>query len=162
MKLGRIDAETTANVGVIDGGTATNIIPAECHIKCEARSRNPAKMEKQRDHMIQCFQEEADAAGITMDVQNENAYPAYELEMDSQVLTLGMAAAERIGLEPLLRVTGGGADANIFNANGVPTTVLGCGMTNIHRHDEYVRISDLVKSTQLVVSIAETAAAAAA
>ena len=62
MKLGRVDAETTANVGVIDGGTATNIIPAECYVKCEARSRNIAKMEKQRDHMIACFQEEADAA----------------------------------------------------------------------------------------------------
>ena len=60
---------------------------------------------------------------------------------------------------PRLRVTGGGADANIFNANGFPTTVLGCGMTNIHRHDEYVHISDMVKSTQFVVSIAETAAA---
>lgn len=158
MKLGRIDHETTANVGVITGGTATNIVPAECYVKCEARSRNHAKMEKQRDHMLQCFREEAEAAKITLDVKNENAYPAYELKMDDEVLTLGMAAAERIGLEPLLRVTGGGADANIFNANGFPTTVLGCGMMNIHRHDEYVLISDLVKSTQLVVSIAETAA----
>ena len=158
MKLGRVDHETTANVGVITGGTATNIIPAECYVKCEARSRNVAKMEKQRDHMIACFREEAEAAGITLDVKNENAYPAYELGMDDQVLTVGMAAAERIGFEPLLRVTGGGADANIFNANGFPTTVLGCGMMNIHRHDEYVLISDLVKSVQLVVSIAETVA----
>ena len=78
--------------------------------------------------------------------------------MDDPVLTIGIAASERIGLEPLLRVTGGGADANIFNANGFPTTVLGCGMTNIHRHDEYVRISDMVKSTQLVVSIVQVAA----
>ncbi|MGI4789176.1 MAG: M20/M25/M40 family metallo-hydrolase [Janthinobacterium lividum] len=160
MKLGRVDHETTANVGVIQGGTATNIIPAECYLKCEARSRNDAKLEKQRDHMIACFQEEADAAGITLDIKNENAYSAYELGMDDQVLTIGMAAAERIGLESLLRVTGGGADANIFNANGFPTTVLGCGMMNIHRHDEYVLISDMVKSTQLVVSIVETAAAA--
>lgn len=159
MRLGRIDHETTANVGVISGGTATNIIPAECHVKCEARSRNLAKMEKQRGHMIACFQEEADAAGITLDIKNENAYPAYELKMDDEVLTVGIAAAERIGLEPLLRATGGGADANIFNAAGIPTTVLGCGMMNIHRHDEYVLISDLVKSTQLVVSIAETVAA---
>ena len=161
MKLGRVDHETTANVGIIEGGTATNIIAAECYLKCEARSRNDAKLEKQRDHMIACFQEEADAAGITVDIKNENAYSAYELGMDDQVLTIGMAAAERIGLEPLLRVTGGGADANIFNTNGFPTTVLGCGMMNIHRHDEYVLISDMVKSTQLVVSIVETAAAAA-
>ena len=158
MKLGRIDHETTANVGVIQGGTATNIIPAECYLRCEARSRNQAKLDRQRQHMIACFQEEAAAAGITLDVKNENAYQAYELGMDDPVLTVGMAASERIGLEPLLRVTGGGADANVFNANGVPTTVLGCGMQNIHRHDEFVYVSDMVKSTQLVVSIVETAA----
>ena len=159
MKLGRIDHETTANVGIIQGGTATNIIAAECYLKCEARSRNDAKLEKQMAHMIGCFEEEAASAGITVEIKTEHAYSAYELGMDDEVLTVGMAAAERIGLEPLLRVTGGGADANIFNANGFPTTVLGCGMMNIHRHDEYALISDLVKSTQLVVSIVETAAA---
>lgn len=158
MKLGRIDHETTANVGTISGGTATNIIPAECYLKCEARSRNQAKLDKQRAHMMACFEEEATSAGITVEFKSENAYQMYELEMEDPVLTVGMAAAERIGLEPLLRVTGGGADANIFNAVGVPTTVLGCGMENIHRHDEFVRISDMVKSTQFVVSIVQTAA----
>jgi len=158
MKLGRIDHETTANVGIVSGGTATNIIPAECYLKCEARSRSQAKLDKQRDHMFACFHEEAAAAGVGVEIKNESAYVTYELGMDDPVLTVGMAAAERLGLEPLLRVTGGGADANIFNANGFPTTVLGCGMQNIHRHDEYVRISDMVKSTQLVVSIVQTAA----
>ena len=158
MKLGRIDPETTANVGIITGGTATNIIPAACHLKCEARSRSGPKLEAQREHMMACFREEAAAMGVTVKFQNENAYVSYELGMDDPVLTVGMAAAERIGLEPLLRVTGGGADANIFNAAGFPTTVLGCGMMNIHRHDEYVLISDMVKSTQLVVSIVQTAA----
>ncbi len=158
MKLGRIDPETTANVGIITGGTATNIIPAECYLKCEARSRSRVKLDTQREHMMACFREEAAAAGVTMEIKNENAYVGYELGMDDPVLTVGMAASERIGLEPLLRVTGGGADANIFNANGFPTTVLGCGMMNIHRHDEYVHISDMVKSTQLVVSIVQTAA----
>ena len=105
-----------------------------------------------------CFREEAAAVGVTVKFKNENAYVSYELGMDDPVLTVGMAAAERIGLEPLLRVTGGGADANVFNAAGFPTTVLGCGMMNIHRHDEYVLISDMVKSTQLVVSIVQTAA----
>ncbi len=158
MKLGRIDHETTANVGVIEGGTATNIIAAECYLKCEARSRSQAKLDKQRGHMIACFQEEAAAAGVTVDVTVEHAYQTYELAMDSPVLAVGTAGAERIGLEPLLRVTGGGADANIFNAVGVPTTVLGCGMQNIHRHDEFVLISDMVKSTQLVVAIVQAAA----
>jgi tripeptide aminopeptidase len=59
----------------------------------------------------------------------------------------------------LLRVTGGGSDGNVFNKHGVPTTVMGCGMQNIHRHDEFVKISDMEKSAKLVVSIAATAAA---
>lgn len=158
MKLGRVDHETTANVGIIEGGTATNIIPAECYLKCEARSRSQAKLDTQRDAMIAYFREEAEAAGASVEVKIEHAYSTYELSMADPVLTVGMAAAEQIGLEALLRVTGGGADANIFNAAGFPTTVLGCGMQNIHRHDEFVHISDMVKSTQLVVSIVQAAA----
>jgi len=158
MKLGRIDFETTANVGIMQSGTATNIIPGECYLKCEARSRKPAKLDKQREHMLSVLREEADAAGATIDIKQHTPYQAYELGMDDAVLRIGMAAAERIGLEPILRVTGGGADANIFNAFGVPTTVLGCGMVNIHRHDEYCTISDMVKSAQLVMSIVQTAA----
>ena len=158
MKLGRVDHETTANIGIIEGGTATNIIPAECYLKCEARSRNPAKLDKQRDAMLAVLQEEAEKAGATVDVQMNRAYTYYELPMDSPVLSIAEAATERAGLEFLLRVTGGGADSNIFNEFGVPTTVLGCGMVNIHRHDEYCTISDMVRSTQLVVSIVQTAA----
>ena len=158
MKLGRVDPETTANVGIIAGGTATNIIPAECYLKCEARSRNPVKLEKQRDAMLAIFQEEADKAGATLEVKMDRAYEQYELPMDSPTLQIAEVAAERAGLEFILRVTGGGADANIFNAFGVPTTVLGCGMVNIHRHDEYCTVSDMVKSTQFVVAIAQTAA----
>ena len=158
MKLGRIDFETTANVGIIQSGSATNIIPAECYLKCEARSRKQSKLDKQREHMLSIFKEEAQAAGATVDIEQQTPYVGYELGMEDAVLRIGMAAAERIGLEPILRVTGGGADANIFNAFGVPTTVLGCGMVNIHRHDEYCTISDMVKSAQFVVSIVETAA----
>ena len=158
MKLGRIDHETTANVGIIQSGTATNIIPHEAYLKCEARSRNRAKLVKQRDAMIAAFTEEAAAMGATVDVDLYEAYAGYELRMDDPTLLIGQQAAEAIGLEPLLRVTGGGADANIFNANGFPTTVLGCGMTNIHRHDEFVTITDMVKSAALVIAITETAA----
>jgi tripeptide aminopeptidase len=158
MKLGRVDFETTANAGIIQGGTATNIIPAEVYLKCEARSRNRAKLEKQRDAMVTAFKEEAAAVGATVEIDLYEAYAGYELAMDDPTLVIGQQAAEAIGLEPLLRVTGGGADANIFNANGFPTTVLGCGMTNIHTHEEYVRISDMIKSAQLVTAIAEAAA----
>ena len=159
LKIGRVDHETTCNVGIIQGGTATNIITPEVFLKCEARSRNPKKLVKTREAMLTAFREEAEALGATVEVNLWEAYPGYELPMDSPALLIGQKAAEKLGLDPLLRVTGGGSDGNIFNSHGFPTTVLGCGMTNIHRHDEFVRISDMVKSAELVVAIAETAAA---
>lgn len=158
MKLGRVGPETTANIGIINGGNATNIITAEVYLKGEARSRNQAKLDTQREHMFTCFREEAEAAGATVEIQNRTAYTTYELGMEDPVLAIGLEACERLGIESHLRVTGGGSDGNIFNAFGFPSTVVGCGMMNIHRHDEYVRISDMVKSAQLVIAIVQTAA----
>jgi tripeptide aminopeptidase len=158
MKLGRIDAETTANVGIITGGNATNIIPEHVYLKCEARSRNEAKVEKQRTHMIELFEHAAAEAGGKCEVTVVRSYDGYELAMDSPVLLIVEQAAEKAELDFVLRVTGGGADANYFNKYGVPTTVLACGMQNIHTHNEFVLISDMIKSAALVVAIAETAA----
>jgi tripeptide aminopeptidase len=159
MKLGRIDSETTANIGIINGGTATNIITENVYMKCEARSRNHAKLDKQRNHMIGLFEQSAEEDGGKCEIKLHRAYEGYELAMESPVLLLVEQAAEKAELDFVLRVTGGGADANVFNEFGIPTTVLACGMQNIHTHQEFVQISDMIKSAQLVVAIAEAAAA---
>jgi tripeptide aminopeptidase len=158
MKLGRIDAETTANVGIIQGGNATNIITEHVYLKCEARSRDMSKLDRQRTHMIEVFEHAASEMGGKCEIKLERAYDGYELPMHCPTLLIVEQAAETAGLEFLLRVTGGGADANYFNKYGVPTTVLACGMQNIHTHDEFVLVSDMVKSAELVVAIVETAA----
>jgi tripeptide aminopeptidase len=158
MKLGRIDPDTTANVGVIRGGNATNIITPEVYLKCEARSRKPERLEKQMAHMQETFQTAAAELGGTCEMRVQRSYDGYELKMDNPVLKISERATQAIGLDFVLRVSGGGADANVFNKNGIPTTVIGCGMQNIHRHDEFVRISDMVKSAELVVSITQIAA----
>jgi tripeptide aminopeptidase len=158
MKLGRIDAETTANVGIIQGGNATNIIAEHVYLKCEARSRNIEKLDKQRQHMFDKFQNAADELGGKCEMKSFRAYDGYELPMDCPALLMVETAAEAAGLEFFLRVTGGGADANYFNKFGIPTTVLACGMQNIHTHDEFVLISDMIKSAELVVAIVEAAA----
>jgi tripeptide aminopeptidase len=158
MKLGRIDPHTTANIGIVHGGTAINIIPAEVYLKGEARSRVPARLDAQREHMLSTFQSAAQEMGATCETRVVRAYDGYELGMDSPVLTIAEKAAKLCGLEFVLRASGGGSDANIFNAAGVPTTVLGCGMQNIHRHDEFVTIPDMIKSANLVLSVVRTAA----
>lgn len=160
MKLGRIDPETTANIGIIQGGAATNIITPEVYLKGEARSRQMDRLERQREHMIETFKEAAAEFGGRCDIEVIRAYDGYELRMDEPVLKIAERATQALGFDFILRVTGGGSDGNVFNRFGIPTTVAGCGMQNIHRHDEFVRISDMVKSAQLVVSIANVAATA--
>jgi tripeptide aminopeptidase len=157
MKLGRIDPETTANVGIIRGGDATNIITSEVYLKCESRSRNLAKLEKQTKAMHDALYSAASELGGTVDIVTTRAYDGYEHPMDSPVLLIVEKACEAIDLEFMLRVTGGGADANYFNQFGIPTAVIASAMNNIHRHDEYAVISDLVQSTQQVVSIVQVA-----
>jgi tripeptide aminopeptidase len=162
MKLGRIDADTTANVGVIQGGSAANIITPEVYLKCEARSRVPAKLETQRTAMIEIFEQTAKEMGGSCDVKVVRNYEGYELPMNSPLIDISEKATESAGYDFVLRVTGGGSDANVFNKRGIPTIVVGCGMQNIHRHDEFVLISDMVKSVELVLSIVETAASLSA
>jgi tripeptide aminopeptidase len=158
MKLGRIDHETTANVGVIEGGSATNVITARVFCKCEARSRDLPKLERQTAAMHDAFRAAAAELGGRVEIASHRAYDGYEHPMDAPLLEIVEQATERIGLEHILRVTGGGADANYFNAFGIPTAVLACAMNNIHRHDEFTTISDLVLSAKQVVSIAQVAA----
>ncbi|MBC8102613.1 MAG: M20/M25/M40 family metallo-hydrolase [Cytophagales bacterium] len=153
MTLGRIDSETTANIGVIHGGTARNIVPAEVELVGEARSRTQAKLDAQTAHMKEVFEREAAALGAVAHVEVIEEYRTYHLTESDPVIRIGSEAARRIGLTPVLRPSGGGSDGNIFNGYGFPTTVLACGMEQIHTHDEFCTISALVQDAQWVVEI---------
>lgn len=158
MRLGRIDEETTANVGIIQGGTARNVVPAEVSLLCEARSRSQAKLDAQTAHMKETFERECAAAGAKAHVEVVEEYRTYNLAESDPVIQIAVRAAEAAGLTPALRPAGGGADANIINGYGIPTTVLGCGMQMIHTHDEFCRISDMVHDARWVLEIARAAA----
>jgi tripeptide aminopeptidase len=157
MKLGRIDEETTANVGVIEGGTARNIVPAEVTMICEARSRTQAKLDAQTAHMKDVFEREAAAVGATAYVEVIEEYRSYNLQESDPVLQIAVQAAQAADLPVKLRPSGGGSDGNIFNDFGFPTTVLATGMQQIHTHDEFCTISDMVKDARWVVEIVRAA-----
>jgi tripeptide aminopeptidase len=157
MKHGRIDAETTANIGTIQGGTARNIVPAEVTMICEARSRTQAKLDAQTAHMKEMFEREAAAVGAVAHVEVIEEYRTYDLKESDPVLQIAMKAATAAGLTPTLRPSGGGSDGNIFNGHGFPTTVLSCGMEKIHTHDEFCTISDMVKDAQWCLEIVRAA-----
>lgn len=157
MKMGRIDFETTANIGIIKGGIATNIVPDRAEIIAEARSRNPEKLAEQTSHMVKTFESVAEANGARAEVKVSKAYDPYVLAEDAPVVNLARQAAENIGLTPVLRGTGGGSDANFFNNYGVPAAVLGTGMSKVHTTEEYIEEKHLYGIGELVVSIIKSA-----
>ena len=157
MKYGRIDFETTANIGIISGGIATNIVPDMVEIKCEARSRNMEKLEKQTLHMKETFERVVAAQGGRAEVIVKKSYGPYVLSEDAPVVALAVNASKSIGLLPEIKATGGGSDANFFNNYGVPTAVLGVGMSKVHTTDEYIKEIDLYNSGELVIALIKTA-----
>lgn len=157
MQLGRIDEETTANVGVIQGGSARNVVPAEVKLLCEARSRTQSKLDAQTSHMAEVFERVARDMGATAQVTVIEEYKTYHLNETDPVLQIAAQGARNAGLEPFYRTSGGGSDGNIFNGYGIPTTVLACGMEKIHTHDEFCRVSDMVKNAVWVVEVVRAA-----
>jgi len=155
MKLGRIDPETTANVGIIHGGMATNIVCPEVRIRAEARSRNAEKLAAQVAHMKAAFHQAAADFGAEVEVNVRRMYETYRIDEDHPVITTALAAAANLGLESGLRQAGGGSDANVFNAMGLPSCVLATGMRQIHTHHECIAIADLVRSAEWAVEIVQ-------
>lgn len=157
VQEGRIDPETTANIGIIQGGSATNIVPDKVEIKAEARSRNQEKLAAQTEHMRKVFEETIAAAGGKAEVVVSKEYDAYVLPETAPVVELARQAAESIGLKPVIKATGGGSDANYFNSYGVPTAVLGTGMSKVHTTDEFIKEQDLYGISKLALAIIKVA-----
>ncbi len=158
MKLGRIGPETTANIGIIQGGTAVNVVCASVTLKAEARSTSLEELEAQTGHMIQRFEAAASAAGATVEIDHYRHYESYDIPADSRVVQTAIAASRSLGFEPALRTTLGGSDANVYNANGVPCIVVATGMDRIHTHEEKMSRRDLLDTARLTYEIVKMAA----
>jgi tripeptide aminopeptidase len=159
MRLGRLDAETTANVGRIEGGRATNIIPDEVRVRAEARSHDPAKLAAQTDHMRRCFEEAAGRhPGAAVAVEVEAAYAPMAVADDAPIMRLVHAAAARTGRTIEVAGMGGGCDANILNRRGLEVVNLGTGMRDIHTTAEWLKVSDMVAAAEVTLAVIELAA----
>ncbi|MCP3772546.1 M20/M25/M40 family metallo-hydrolase [Paenibacillus sp. MZ04-78.2] len=155
MPLGRIDKETTANIGRFEGGVegATNIVVERVTLEGEARSLGQAKMYEQVEKMRQACEEAAEEMGAKLDFKSEVIYPAFMYDESAPVVKLAMNALTKVGCTPRTFHSGGGSDANMFNGMGVPTVNLAVGYLDIHTTKERIAISDLVKTAEVVVSI---------
>jgi tripeptide aminopeptidase len=153
MKLGRIDRETTANIGRFEGGGEVNIVTDSIKIYAEARSQVQEKMDRQIESMREAVESTTKEYGAEFDFVTTTIYPAYSYGDDDEVVQVAKAAIEAIGLTPHTFSSGGGSDANMFNGNGVPTVNLAVGYEHIHTTKEQIKADDLVKTAELVLSI---------
>jgi tripeptide aminopeptidase len=160
MRLGRVDAATTANVGRIEGGVASNIIPNRVVLRAETRSLTLEALEAQTRHMLECFERAASRRSVTVagktttarvEARVERDYEPLSVPDDTRIVRLVRGAAERLSKPFKTRSTGAASDANVFSGRGVEVANLGCGMRQIHTVDEWVDVNDMVATTELLV-----------
>lgn len=157
-RYGRIDEETTANIGIINGGIATNIVPALVEIQGDARSRNSEKLIAIRDEIVNTICTAVEKQGAKAEADVVLKYNSFLVDENSKVVELAKDACAQFGFEPNVGLTGGGSDANFINAYGVPCVILGTGMSNVHTVDEYIKEEDLYNSALMVYGILKAAA----
>ncbi len=153
MPLGRIDAETTANIGVIEGGIATNIVPDLVRIRGEARSRDDARLAAQTAAMREAFEIAAARHAARVAFNVTRAYNTYKWTEETPVVAAAVAAARKLGFTPSLKGSGGGSDANIYAEAGITCAVLSTGMADVHTSQEHIAITDLTDATRLLFEI---------
>lgn len=158
MSLGRIDEETTANIGSFHGGKATNIVCDEVTIIAEARSIQSEKLEHQLTHMKETFERVATEMGGQAEVDIQHAYPGFSFTEDAAVVQTAVQAIQNIDRTPALLTSGGGSDGNIFNGFGIPTVTLSVGYEEIHTTNERMPVEELEKLTELLIEIVRVAA----
>ncbi|WP_068616977.1 M20/M25/M40 family metallo-hydrolase [Paenibacillus tuaregi] len=153
MKLGRIDAETTANIGKFEGGGATNIVTDYAKLYAEARSIVQEKVEKQIAGMKEAVESACRDYGARGEFKSNIIYPAFQHNETDAVVQLAKKAADQLGLSGRTFMSGGGSDANIFNGLGIPTVNLAVGYENIHTTSERIKAEDIVKAAEYVLQI---------
>ena len=152
---GRIDAETTANIGVISGGTATNVVPKEVVLRGEVRSHNTAVLRSITSHIFSQAREIARRMKARIRITEEKEYKAFTIRQSDPFLRFMDESFLKCGIRPEHVITGGGSDANIFNARGIRSINIATGMQNVHSTDECIGIEDLVKGCCVVLAAIE-------
>jgi tripeptide aminopeptidase len=157
LRLGRIDDDTTANVGAIRGGVARNIVPEWCSFDAEVRSHDQGKLADVLQEMLDTVTFAASLAECEAETSTEESYRAYRFHRDDPPVRLAASALERCGVMPRYGVTGGGADANVFNERGLACVNLANGMAEIHTDKEHIAVADLERMVEVTLALVETA-----
>ncbi len=157
LPQGRLDRETTANVGLISGGSARNAVPEQCSFKAEFRSRNPERLEAVRQEIdLHITSVAARHPAAKVDARIEKIFDGYKLAPSHPVLQQCAAALHSLGMEPRYLASGGATDANIFAGHGIEAAVLGMGGSNFHTTREQLSIANLVNSARFIEAVLRT------
>jgi tripeptide aminopeptidase len=157
FRLGRLDEETSANVGVIEGGTAGNVIPEWCRFVAEARSHDERKLADVVREMMETVAFAATVAECDVETEVHKSYSGYRFRRDDHPVRLAACALESCRYQPRLELTGGGADANVFNERGLQCVNLANGMANIHTPEEEISVADLESMVEVTLALIEAA-----
>jgi tripeptide aminopeptidase len=157
MPLGRIDEQTTANIGLIHGGQAVNVVPDRVEIRGEARSHDTSRLNEQIGAMRAALEKAVAAwSGARLELDIERAYEAYRLSQDTPLIRRIAQTLETMNQDPPdFRISGGGSDANIFNARGITAVPISTGMQAVHTTDEFIALDDMVRCAEFVLRILE-------
>lgn len=157
IKIGRLDAETTANIGVIQGGEATNIVMNELLVKGEVRAINPERADQLIGEMEQAFEEAAETFGGSVIIEVKKMATGFHIDDRQPVMQVLIQAAETLGYPITREISGGGSDANNFNQGGKPCVNLSIGYDKIHTTDELVVIEEMERAVNLVIELLRNA-----
>ena len=157
LKLGRIDEDSTANVGIISGGTAGNIVPEWCSFLAEARSHDPRKLADLVREMLEAATFAAGLEDCQVETEVHKSYSGYRFKRDDYVVRLAGSALERAGYAPSFKLSGGAADANVFNERGLACVNLANGMAEIHTPQEHIAAEDLGRMVDVTLALVDVA-----
>jgi tripeptide aminopeptidase len=157
FRLGRVDGETSANVGVISGGTARNVVPEWCTFTAEVRSHDEPKAVELAREMLESAAFAASLVDCEVESEVRPSFPGYRFRESDPAVRLAATALERAGYTPSYALSGGGADANVFNARGLQCVNLANGMMEIHTPDEHIAVADLEGMVEVTLALIEAA-----
>lgn len=155
VEVGRLDAGTTLNVGTIQGGLAVNIVPESARVECEARSLSPGRLDEVRQQLVESFRRAADECGCGLEVDESRSFEHFKLDEDAAPVRFLAKALEEAGFEPFTKSSGGGSDANVLNATGIPCAVMNIGLAQAHTKEEYILKDDLEGIARVMGLLAE-------
>jgi tripeptide aminopeptidase len=153
LPLGRIDDESTMNIGILKGGSAVNVIPEITELDGEIRSFDLQKVEHYLNVTIAAFRKEADILGGKIEVESFWDFKPYTIPENSFVFKEIVRVMKQVGLNPIPKISLGGSDANSLNEKGIQSVNLGIGAQNPHSNDEFIFIEDLVKSAEIALEL---------